>query len=383
MKKKISDDEHFMREAINLAKKTEGRTSPNPCVGAVVVQEGQIVGRGYHRAAGEPHAEVNALMSAGGLARKGTLYVTLEPCHHFGKTPPCTRAIIDAGVRRVVIGMRDPNPKAGGGADFLRSQGIDVTEGIYEEECRRINQPFVKWITTEIPYVILKAAMTLDGKIATRTGHSRWITNWQSRRMAHQLRAKVDGVCVGVGTVIADNPKLTVRLVGRRSQKQPIRIILDRQLRIPEASYLVKSVEEAPVWIYCGVSTDMTKKSMLKSIGIRIVEIPETSFGISPEMVLRDLGANSVLSILLEGGSRVFRTFLSKGLVDELWLFYASKILGDYEALSGIAGWRVCPSMEEALKLYDVAAKLINPDVQDEENVQDILIRGRLRENLY
>lgn len=374
-----NNDEFFMKEALKLARRAEGMTSPNPCVGAVVVKEGKVVGRGYHEAAGKPHAEINALKDAGDEAQGATLYVTLEPCNHFGKTPPCTHAIVNAGVRRVVIGMRDPNPVAGGGKEYLEARGIIVSSGILERECRKLNQPFIKWITTGKPYVIVKAAMTLDGKIATRKGHSKWVTGSESRRLVHKLRSKVDAVLVGIETVLADEPRLTVRLKGKR--RQPIRVVLDSRLRFPLKGETLKTPEGGPLWIYCGQEADRGKRLELEARGARVVQVSGLNSGVKLDEVLKDLGENNVLSLLVEGGSRIFRSFFSENLVDEVWLFYATKFLGDDEAIPGILGWRECLSMDEALKLYDVSVKKIVSKTEIEST--DVLIKGRLRKDLY
>ncbi len=234
-------DVAFMKKAVNLARKGLGRTSPNPMVGAVVVRKGIVVGQGFHQKAGGPHAERIALAQAGGKARGATLYVNLEPCNHFGRTPPCTQAILESGIKKVVFGMTDPNPTVkGGGAAWLRSQGIDLVQGVLEEECRRLNEVYVKWITTGLPFVILKAAVSLDGRIATRTGDSKWISNEHSRLLVHRIRNQVDGVLVGIGTVVKDDPLLTVRL-SRGKIRDPLRIVIDPRLRISKKARILSS----------------------------------------------------------------------------------------------------------------------------------------------
>ncbi|SFM52211.1 bifunctional diaminohydroxyphosphoribosylaminopyrimidine deaminase/5-amino-6-(5-phosphoribosylamino)uracil reductase RibD [Thermodesulforhabdus norvegica] len=372
-------DELFMKEAIRLARKAQGKTGPNPCVGAVLVKNGKIVGRGYHKAAGTPHAEINAIKDAGGEAKGATLYVTLEPCNHFGKTPPCTHAIVNAGIGRVVIGMRDPNPVAGGGKEYLESRGIAVTSGICERDCRKLNQPFIKWVTTGKPYVIVKIALTLDGKIATRTGHSRWVTNSTSRFTVHRLRSEVDAVLVGIGTVLADGPRLTARL-GRKS-RQPVRVILDSHLRFPIESPTLSVEKGGPLWIYCGRSVDRNRKLELETRGVRVVQVQDQAAGVKLGEVLQDLGKHSLQSLLVEGGSGVFRSFFSENLVDEVWLFYATKLIGDDEAVPGIPGWRECFFMDDAVRLYDINVKIMSP--KEENETTDVLIKGRLRKELY
>ncbi len=378
-------DELFMKEAIKLARRGLGHTSPNPVVGAVIVKDGKIVGKGYHRAAGKPHAEVNAIEDAGSNASGATLYVTLEPCNHYGRTPPCTRAILEAGIRRVVIGMKDPNPHvAGGGCEFLKKQGIDVTENVLERECRLLNQPFLKRITHGVPYVILKAAMTLDGRIATRTGHSKWITNVSSRKFVHRLRFFADCVCVGIGTVLADNPMLNNRLYSGGKRKKTLRIVLDRYLRIPDNSQLVKTSREYPLWIFHGSGIDIQKAERLRNLGVRLVEVNSSDGRLILKDVLEYLGENSINSVLVEGGSEVLGSFLEEGLADSVCFFYAPKILGDSKGYPVINGGRSRNLMTSALNLYDVKVqKFYENSDENKKSEPDILISGRLYKELY
>ena len=243
----VSTDIQYMKKAIVLARKGLGRTSPNPIVGAVVVRKGRVIGQGFHQKAGGPHAEPIAIAQAGKEAKGATLYVNLEPCNHFGRTPPCTQAIIESGIKKVVFGLSDPNPVVkGGGADRLQSQGIEVVGGVLEEDCRRLNEVYIKWITTGLPFVIMKAAVSLDGRIATRTGDSKWISNERSRLLVHRIRNQVDGILVGIGTVVKDDPLLTVRLPQGKI-KDPLRIILDPRLRISRTARILQ-VPERPWW---------------------------------------------------------------------------------------------------------------------------------------
>ncbi len=263
----MSDQDHvYMKTALRLAAKGRGRTSPNPMVGAVVVAGGEIVGRGYHEQVGGPHAEVNALREAGEKAVGATLYVTLEPCNHYGRTPPCTMAVAESGVSRVVVGMADPNPHvAGGGTEALRERGIAVEVGVLERECRLLNQAFIKHSSTGLPLVTVKVAATLDGRIATRTGDSRWISNERSRRFVHQLRCAADGILVGIDTALADDPQLTARLRKRPPCRQPVRIVLDSRLRLTATSHLVRTAREVPVWAVC--TEDAPRQKELRAGG--------------------------------------------------------------------------------------------------------------------
>lgn len=324
-----TQDLAFMKLALREAKKGVGRTSPNPAVGAVVVRNGRVVGKGYHRRAGSPHAEVNALLEAGHLAQGATLYVTLEPCNHAGRTPPCTRAILASGIKRVVVGMRDPNPHvAGGGCDYLASQGLDVTHGLLAPKCEEINRPFVKHVATGLPWVIMKAGASLDGRIATHTGHSGWITNEQSRREVHRLRNRVDAILVGAGTACCDNPSLTTRLPGGHG-RDPLRVVLDPGLRLDTGAKMLTQDSSAATLIFCAPGAEKGRKANLTKAGAVIKLAPETGPGrLDLEVVLAELGRTGVTSLLVEGGGRVHGSFLQAGLVNEVYLFLAPRFLG-------------------------------------------------------
>lgn len=343
-------------------------------VGAVVVREGRVVGEGFHERVGGPHAEVHALRRAGDSARGATLYVSLEPCNHYGRTPPCTEAVMRAGVGRVVIGMADPNPKVtGGGADRLRHAGISVTVGVLEQECRSLNQPFIKWVTHGRPYVTLKCAATLDGRMAARTGDSRWVTNERSRRLVHKMRAAADAVLVGIGTALADDPLLTARL-DRKNCPQPLRIVLDTHGRLPLASQLVKTARQNPVLLACAQATPKQVRERFLSHGVDVVALPTTGeSALDLISLLDELGRRSITSVLVEGGARVHGAFLDTALADDFHFFYAPKILGDSLAVPMFQG-APRSSMGDAVPLFDCRIRRI---------ADDLLVSGRFHRDLY
>ncbi len=320
-----------MRMAIWEAKKGIGRTSPNPSVGALVVKNGKILGKGYHKKAGTPHAEILALQTAGKKAKGATLYVTLEPCNHTGRTPPCTEAILRAGIVHVVIGMKDPNPQvAGGGADYLAAQGLSVVSGVLEQECRAINLPFIKHSATGLPWVILKAGMSIDGRIAALPGQATKITGKQSRQRVHVLRDQVDAILIGLGTALADDPSLTTRLSGARQGRDPLRVILDAKLQLPASARILQQDSASPTWIFCGRKTDNKMCTRLEAAGAVIKKVPLAAGGfLDLSAVLTMLGEAAITSLMVEGGSRVHGSFLESGLVDQLLLFVAPKFLGE------------------------------------------------------
>jgi diaminohydroxyphosphoribosylaminopyrimidine deaminase/5-amino-6-(5-phosphoribosylamino)uracil reductase len=296
-----------------------------------VVKDGRLVGKGYHKKAGTPHAEIHALEAAGRQAAGATLYVTLEPCNHTGRTPPCTEAVLRAGISRVVIGMLDPNPKvAGGGADHLRSQGIQVLSGVLERECCEINLPFIKHSATGYPWVIMKAGMSIDGRIAKHPGEPTQITGKQSRRRVHGLRSQVDAILVGIGTALADDPALTSRL--HRAGRDPLRVVLDAGLRLPASARMLQQDSEARTWICCARGADKKQRIKLEATGAVIKTVPASGGIVDLKAVLALLGESGVTSLLVEGGSRVHGSFLEAGLVDQLLLFVAPTFLGDQGA---------------------------------------------------
>ncbi len=321
-------DVHYMQMALELAAQGRGYTAPNPMVGAVVVNCGAVVGKGYHQAAGTPHAEVNAIDAAGPEARGGTLYVTLEPCNHTGRTPPCTRKIVSAGIRRVVIGMRDPNPGvAGGGAEFLQRNGVQVSIGVGEAEAQTLNEVFVKYVRTRRPFVIAKCAATLDGRIATRTGDSRWVTGESSRAFVHEMRHAADAILVGIGTVAADDPMLTARLSDRKS-KDPMRIILDTHLRIAPTARVLNQVSDADTLLVTGKNVPAEARARVLEKGAKVIEVETRAGRIDLNALMRRLGEMRVTSILVEGGSRVLGSAFRERIVDKVCFFFAPKILG-------------------------------------------------------
>ena len=317
--------EKMMRRALLLARRGVGRTAPNPAVGCVVVRDGRIVGEGWHKKAGTPHAEVHALNQAGPLARGADLYVTLEPCSHFGKTPPCADAVIAAGIARVFIGMIDPNPKvSGSGVSRLQAAGIQVQTGILAAECRCINLPFVKQITSGLPHVTMKSAMTLDGCTATLGGDSKWISSEASRRYVHRLRSRMDAVMTGSGTLLADDPQLTVRMA---KGKSPLRIVIDSGLQTPVDSALMAEAARVPVLIATSCA-DGSKAEALTAAGAEIICCPGADGKVDLAELLKILGRRGIQSILLEAGERLCGEMQRQGLIDSYLVFIAPKLLG-------------------------------------------------------
>jgi diaminohydroxyphosphoribosylaminopyrimidine deaminase/5-amino-6-(5-phosphoribosylamino)uracil reductase len=360
-----TDDASLMREALGLARRS--RPSPNPRVGALVVADAEIVGRGYHERPGLPHAERLALDEAGDAARGATLYVTLEPCCHAGRTGPCTDAILAAGVGRVVVGMLDPDERvAGGGIDTLRRAGVEVTVDVLGADCQRLLEGYTTHRVLGRPQVLLKAAISLDGMLATASGDSKWISSAASRDLAHQLRADADAVLVGVGTVIADDPALTVRRV---TGPQPLRIVLDPRLRTPRESQLITTAGESPVLLVHGGADPAAGERLAGYDGLELLECATTAEGrIDPVQLAQQLGARGILSLLVEGGSRVHGSFIAAGVADRLALFVAPKLIG------GGKPWAALPGVEQVSQSYR-AAQLSATAIGD-----DLLIEGRLGE---
>lgn len=333
-------DKEYMQLALDLAKTARGKTNPNPMVGAILVKDGVIVGSGLHRKAGEPHAEVHAFRMAGDHAKGATLYVTLEPCSHYGKTPPCANLVKDSGVKRVVIATTDPNPKvAGRGIQILKDAGIEVEVGILEKEARKLNERFIHNMQTGRPFVISKFAMTLDGKIATHTGHSQWISGEQSRLRVHHLRNEVDAILVGIGTVIADNPSLTTRIPHVKG-KNPVRVIIDRNLRIPMDAKVLNT-KEADTIIVTSTNADPMKIAALEKHNIQLIYCSKTKEGLDLREVLEQLYKRNITDVLLEGGSEMNAAFLRAGLIDKLIVYIAPKVLGGRNAKTPFTGFDV------------------------------------------
>jgi diaminohydroxyphosphoribosylaminopyrimidine deaminase/5-amino-6-(5-phosphoribosylamino)uracil reductase len=328
----------------------------------VITKDGDVLATGYHRAAGRPHAEIEALSRAGKKAEKATMYVTLEPCNHYGRTPPCTEAIIRSGIRRVVVGMRDPNPNvAGGGCERLRRAGIEVREGVLEGECRRLNEAFIKFVTTGSPMVISKTAMTLDGFTAAVSGDSKWITGERSRRLVHRLRDRVDAVMVGAGTVLADNPRLTVRAV-RRSIPQPYRVIVDTHLRTPGGAAVVACEDPERTILVVGKDAPPARRREFMDLGVEIVECPEGQDGIDIRALLGILAARQVGSVLVEGGALLLGSMFRERLVDKVYVFRAPLLLGGSDGIPMASGPGAA-KISRCLKLKDVLVRRIDKDV--------------------
>lgn len=362
----LSYDEKYMRLAMQLAGNAIGRTSPNPLVGAVIVKDNRVVGCGWHRKAGTPHAEVHALNQAGELAQGADVYVTLEPCAHYGKTPPCAKALVEAKVKNVYGGLLDVNPKvAGKGFKILEDAGIHVEYGFLQDELRKQNEVFFKWIEHKKPFVVLKAAMTLDGKIATATGQSKWITNETSRAYGYKLRDIYDGIMVGINTVIEDNPMLTARVDGG---KNPIRIVVDSSLRIDINANVVQD-KSAKTIIATTDKADKDKilKLQAQDVDVIVVDKDEND-KVDIEKLLNILGQQNICSILVEGGATLSGSFVAKKLVDKVYFFIAPKIIGGKEAKTPVAGTGIL-NLQEALALKDI---------QIEKLEEDILIIGRV-----
>lgn len=364
----MTSAETYMHRALDLARKGEGRTRPNPPVGAVIVRDGLIVGEGFHPKAGEPHAEIFALREAGGMARGADLYVTLEPCCHVGRTGPCADAVLAAGVARVFVGAVDPNPAvAGKGIARLRKGGVEVRSGLLGAECERLIAPFARHVTTGLPFVILKAAATLDGRTATSTGESQWITGESSREWVHRLRDRVDAIMVGSGTVLKDNPRLTSRLV--EGGRDPVRIVLDSRLRIPEDAAVFAADSPAPTIVATTERAPGEKLSRLRSRGIQVLEVTEMGGRVHLPELLHGLGKLGLQSVLLEGGGQLNDAFLEGKLIDRVMVFIAPLILGGNDG-RGIFDGKGVTRLADALRLADVRVRRFD---------EDILIEGEVR----
>lgn len=332
-------DERIMRKVLRLARKGTGLVSPNPLVGAIITQNGKIVGSGYHQKAGTPHAEIHAIRQAGKRTQGGTLYLNLEPCCHSKKrTPPCTEAILKSGITRVVIGIRDPNPMVNGkGILFLQRNGIKVEEGVLKEEARLLNEIFIRYIKTDLPFIVMKVAATLDGKIANHFGLSKWITGERSRQYGHLLRNRYDAILVGKGTVLADDPKLTTRLP-KKLQRNPIRLIIDEDLSLPLSSKVFTLRPGDRVFVATLKAANEKKIRLFEEEGIKVLKVSGKENRVSLVSLFRTVGRMGISSILIEGGSKIFASALEGNLVDKVYYFLAFKFMGGVDSISAIAG---------------------------------------------
>jgi diaminohydroxyphosphoribosylaminopyrimidine deaminase/5-amino-6-(5-phosphoribosylamino)uracil reductase len=349
-----------MARALTLAERGRGAVEPNPLVGAVVVRDGVCVGEGWHQKFGGPHAEVFALAEAGEAARGATLYVTLEPCCHHGKTPPCTDAVLRAGIGRVVAAMQDPFPQVSGrGAAVLRAANVSVEFGLMEAEARRLNAPYLKLVGTGLPYVHLKWAMTLDGKVATRTGDSKWVSNDESRRRVHELRSRMDAVVVGIGTALADDPLLTARPPGPRTAT---RVVLDSGARLPVSSRLAATAREVPVLVVTEEGAPRERAEALRAAGCEVRAVAANAGRPDVVKLLEELGRRRLTNVLVEGGPGVSGGFFDAGAVDEVHVFVAPKIAGGAAAPPPVAG-RGVERIAEAMALPHSAVEVLGGDV--------------------
>ena len=355
-------DEMYMDHALKLALKGQGMTTPNPMVGAVIIKNGRIIGEGYHAKAGERHAEVVAIENAIEVVTGATLYVTLEPCSHYGKTPPCTELIIEKDIERVVIAVLDPNPMvAGRGVKRLRECGISVTVGVLEKQAQRLNEVFMKYIVTKRPFVVYKSSMSLDGKIATSTGESQWITCEESRKDSHSLRHIYTGIMVGIGTVLADDPLLNCRMDGG---KQPVRIVVDSSLRIPEESRLVQTADTYPLIVATTSKGNEAKKRRLRAYGANVWNMPSDEQGrVDLPGLMKCLGENEVDSLIIEGGGRLAEQALNVGIVDKMIVYIAPQIIGGKDAKTPVEGKGI-QCLSDAWKLQEWSSQMMGTDLK-------------------
>jgi len=364
--------EQYMQRALELAELAEGHTSPNPLVGCVVVKDNAIIGEGWHQVAGQAHAEVRALENCSGDPAGGTLYVTLEPCSHTGRTPPCTDAIIAAGIKTVVYAVSDPNPVAGGGKAILERNHISVITGVLEKECQYQNRFYLHFQSHQTPYVIAKFAASLDGKIATRTGHSQWITGERARNRAHSLRQAVDAILVGAQTVIDDDPKLTTRLSGssRHTPSHPLRIVLDGNARVPVDQTLFSGNLPGQTLIATTDAMSDAQEQQLTANGVEVLKFGRTSTStrIPLDSLLQALGERSIQSLMVEGGQTVLGAFNDARLINELWAFMAPMIIGGTSAISAVGGFGT-KTLDEVGRINSIETENLHPD---------ILIRGEM-----
>lgn len=360
-------DEQYMRLALALAEKGRGAVAPNPMVGAVIVKDGRIIGEGCHERYGQAHAEVNAFASATEDVGGATIYVTLEPCSHYGKTPPCADLIIQKKVGRVVVGALDPNPLVSGrGIQRIQAAGIEVESGVLADESRQLNEVFMKFITEKQPFVVLKVAMSLDGKIATRTGESKWISGEVSREQVHRERGYLTGIMVGINTVLKDNPHLTARLPG---SKNPTRIVVDSQLRLPMDAKVLQQQSEAPTILLTTKRADQEKAARLAEKGVTVLTLPERDGRVDLQEAMKELGQRNIDSILLEGGATLNYSALEAGIVDKVQVYIAPKIIGGANSPTPVGGKGI-ERLSEAFPVERIASRMIG---------EDLLIEGYLK----
>ena len=362
-----SRHERYMRLALHLARTAEGHTAPNPMVGAVLVKTGRVLGRGFHRRAGSPHAEVEALSQAGRRARGATLYVTLEPCNHYGRTPPCCDAIIRAGIAQVVIAARDPNPITNGrGLAKLRRTGIRVMSGVLEEEAQRLNEPFRKAMVARLPWVVAKVGQSLDGKIATAAGESRWITSPAARRLGHQWRRRVDAIVVGIRTILQDNPRLTVRR-GPPRLGRPVKVVVDSRLRMPVRARCLSARPSAPT-IIATTTRRSARRTLLERRGADVLVLPSQKGRVPLRPLFHALAQRGLQSVLIEGGGEVLASAFAERLVDRIVWFIAPALIGGRSSPSSIGGEGV-GRLAQAIRLADMTVRRVGPDLCVEARV--------------
>ena len=361
--------EKYMKRALELAKLGEGKVNPNPLVGAVIVKDGRVIGEGYHEIFGGPHAEINAFSNATEDVSNAHMYVTLEPCSHYGKTPPCANAIVEKGIKKVVIAMMDPNPLvAGKGIEILKKNGIEVEVGLMEKEAKVLNEIFIKYISTKLPFCILKTASTLDGKIGTYTGDSKWITGEKSREFVHQIRNRVSSIMVGIDTVIMDNPSLTTRLKEGKG-RNPIRVVIDSKGRIPLESKLL--YEEGKTIIATTKNASVEKLVKLKELGVEIIVTPLKNDKVDLSYLVKELGERKIDSILLEGGGTLNYSALTEGIVDKVMTFIAPKIIGGNLSKTPVEGEGI-EFIKDAINLKDIEIRRFDKDVLIEGYISNL-----------
>ncbi len=356
-------DEQFMTLAIEEARKGTGRTSPNPCVGAVIVKEGKVIAKGYHEKAGMAHAEIRAIENADRSLKGATIYVTLEPCSHTGKTPPCCRALVENGFARVVIGMMDPNPLVNGrGFKYLRDHGVEVVSGVLAHQCEALNYPFIKHILSGLPWMIMKAGISLDGRLNYQHGKSGWITGEEVGLEVHKIRDSVDAIMVGSNTVKIDNPSLTTRLPGYPGAKDPIRIVVDSSLSLSPLAKIFHLQSKAPTWVICSMDVLQQQADKFLELGVKLIQVPVSANGLDLNTALLKLGRENVCSVLVEGGSALHGSLLREQLYDYAHLFYAPIFAGD-DGVPLVSGISVT-GKEGAPRIISPNRKQLGDDLQ-------------------